>query len=82
MNSFPQSYSNIGGTNLPVDLFPTYDAIEHAKIAHEILNSSSNLYWTNGLSSSSPLSSMVSDGGSRGVTREVGVCVRCGRVHA
>ncbi|CAN6582018.1 unnamed protein product [Malus baccata var. baccata] len=74
-NSFPHSYSNIGDTNLPAELFPTYSAVEYAKTAHGIPNSGSNsLNWANGLSSSSSLSSMVSssaasvsDGDSRGV---------------
>ncbi|CAN6714975.1 unnamed protein product [Malus baccata var. baccata] len=75
-NSFPHSYSNIGETNLPAELFPTYSAVEYAKTAHGIPNSGSNSQnWANGLSSSSSLSSMVSsaaassvsNGDSRGV---------------
>ncbi|KAL5542108.1 hypothetical protein UlMin_009818 [Ulmus minor] len=79
-NTFPCSYTGIGETNLPAELFPTYSSVEYApnrKISRSntISGSNSNLKqnWANGFSSSSvSLSSMVSSaslssGDSRGV---------------
>lgn len=68
-NSFPISYSGIGETNLPAELFPTYSTVEY-KIdkGDSKFGSSSHLSysWANGLSSSSnlSLSSMMSVGSS------------------
>ncbi|KAI9084698.1 hypothetical protein K1719_033342 [Acacia pycnantha] len=67
-NPFPHSYSGIGETNLPAELFPTYSTVEYApnkKIMSPKANNGSNINlnrtWDNGLSSSSKsLSSVVS----------------------
>ncbi|KAI4317940.1 hypothetical protein L6164_025763 [Bauhinia variegata] len=67
-NSFPHSYSVIGETNLPAELFPTYSTVEYAPSKKNIStaantgsNMSLNRSWGNGLlSSSNSLSSMVS----------------------
>ncbi|XP_054822509.1 protein transport protein SEC23 G [Prosopis cineraria] len=67
-NPFPRSYSGIGETNLPAELFPTYSTVEYApgkKIMSPKANNGSdtnlNRAWGNGLSSSSKsLSSVIS----------------------
>lgn len=67
-NPFPRSYSGIGETNLPAELFPTYSTVEYApnkKIVSPKANNGSNINsnrtWGNGLSSSSnSLSSVIS----------------------
>lgn len=67
-NPFPRSYSGIGETNLPAELFPTYSAVDYAPTknivsprAHSGSNMNFNRTWVNGLSSSSnSLSSLVS----------------------
>ncbi|KAJ4846233.1 hypothetical protein Tsubulata_012548 [Turnera subulata] len=69
-NTFPLSYSGIGETNLPAELFPTYSTVEY-KVDKKDPNfgSASHLGygWSNGLSSSSlSLSSMGSMGGGGG----------------
>ncbi|WCJ23920.1 Sec23/Sec24 protein transport family protein [Euphorbia peplus] len=68
-NTFPLSYSGIGETNLPAELFPTYSTIEY-KIdrVDPRFSTNSNLgyNWGNGsLSSSGSLSSMASVGTPR-----------------
>ncbi|XP_062014972.1 protein transport protein SEC23 G [Rosa rugosa] len=63
-NPFPHSYSNIGDTNLPAELFPTYSAVEYARTAPSPAPAHN---WPNGgLSSSSSLSSMVSSSPNSG----------------
>ncbi|XP_065863176.1 protein transport protein SEC23 G [Euphorbia lathyris] len=68
-NTFPLSYSGIGETNLPAELFPTYSTIEYKidKIDPKYSSSSNLGYgWANGLSSSNAsLSSMASLGTPR-----------------
>ncbi|KAK4258218.1 hypothetical protein QN277_007690 [Acacia crassicarpa] len=67
-NPFPRSYSGIGETNLPAELFPTYSTVEYAPGKNTMspkVNNGSNINlnrtWGNGLSSSSKsLSSAVS----------------------
>ncbi|XP_040999670.1 protein transport protein SEC23 [Juglans microcarpa x Juglans regia] len=71
-NPFPRSYSGIGETNLPAELFPTYSTVEYAPGRKSMspganpsgpnLNYKHN--WSNGLSSSSSLASMVSSSSS------------------
>lgn len=78
-NRFPHSYSGIGETNLPAELFPTYSTVEYTpgrKISNSggnpgslSLNSRHN--WANGLSSTS-LSSLSSSSSSVGDLRGVG----------
>ncbi|KAL6202794.1 hypothetical protein ACLB2K_026499 [Fragaria x ananassa] len=67
-NTFPHSYSNIGDTNLPAELFPTYSAVEYARTAPPP-PPSHNWSGANGVllsSSSSSLSSMVSSSPNSG----------------
>ncbi|KDP40275.1 hypothetical protein JCGZ_02273 [Jatropha curcas] len=68
-NTFPISYSGIGETNLPAELFPTYSTVEYKldKIDAKIASSAHLGYsWANGLSSSNvSLSSMASLGTPR-----------------
>ncbi|KAJ8764595.1 hypothetical protein K2173_006467 [Erythroxylum novogranatense] len=68
-NAFPISYSGIGETNLPAELFPTYSTVEYKidKIDTKFSSSSHPSFgWANGLSSSSgSLSSMASLGSPR-----------------
>lgn len=59
-NSFPRSYADIGETNLPAELFPTYSTVEYApgrKIESPVANSGSNVNmsrnWARNHSSSS-----------------------------
>ncbi|KAJ7979943.1 Protein transport protein SEC23 [Quillaja saponaria] len=67
-NSFPRSYSGIGETNLPAELFPTYSTVDYAPNKKLVsptgntgMNMNSNHNRANGLSSSSiSLSSMMS----------------------
>ncbi|KAI5580307.1 hypothetical protein BDE02_08G146700 [Populus trichocarpa] len=70
-NPFPISYSGIGETNLPAELFPTYNTVEY-KIDKVDSKFRSNLHlgygWSNGLSSSNvSLSSMMSVGTPRSI---------------
>ncbi|XP_022959047.1 protein transport protein SEC23 [Cucurbita moschata] len=59
-NFFPRSYADIGETNLPAELFPTYSTVEYApsrKIESPVANSGSNMNmsrnWARNHSSSS-----------------------------
>ncbi|KAL3582521.1 hypothetical protein D5086_016853 [Populus alba] len=70
-NPFPISYSGIGETNLPAELFPTYNTVEY-KIDKVDSKFRSNLHlgygWSNGFSSSNvSLSSMMSAGTPRSI---------------